>query len=84
MSDRLEGTRVYDKSPHLFVVGEYGRWGENGDVYACCPGGLGANLAGHEITEHADGRITASPSILVRDGVKEWHGYLENGVFRSC
>lgn len=50
-------------------------------------GGLG-NLANHTVTEHEDGTITASPSILVtsRDGDEKtvWHGFLERGVWRSC
>lgn len=45
--------------------------------YAC-------NLTNHSIVEHDDGTITVSPSILIgRPGKKQWHGYLEHGVWRE-
>lgn len=51
------------------------------------PGGHGGNLANHDITEHDDGAITVSPSILIRGGrsmeVEHWHGFLEHGVWRE-
>lgn len=34
----------------------------------------------HEITEHGDGSITVSPSILCREC--GWHGWLEDGEWR--
>lgn len=38
----------------------------------------------HTVTEHEDGSITASPSILVNfGGNTSWHGYLERGVWRE-
>ncbi len=42
--------------------------------------------AKHTITEHEDGTITVSPSILSTwgDGANNWHGYLERGVWREC
>ena len=50
-----------------------------------------AGLSKHSVTEHEDGTITVSPSILVTspwgpDRVNhEWfHGFLEHGVWRSC
>ena len=51
--------------------------------------GIGiANLHGHKVTEHEDGTITASPSILTtgyESGEKRTaHGYLERGVWRDC
>lgn len=83
----MQGTRVYDKEPHQLEPGEYGRWDQdNGNWYAHCPGSddLTANLTSHTITEHEDGTITVSPSILCGDGKVEWHGYLERGVWRAC
>ena len=70
--------------PHQLLSGEYGKWHDT--WWASTPNGLGANLASHEVTEHADGTITVSPSILVTDGAAghRWHGYLEAGVWREC
>jgi hypothetical protein len=60
-----------------------------GQVWYCrapVPGEImfSGNLTNHEVTEHEDGTITVSPSILIRRGRgKEWHGWLERGVWRS-
>lgn len=56
--------------------------------YCNTPNGHLGNLGLHEVTEHEDGTITVSPSILVstsRDGqkVEVWHGFLEHGVWRE-
>jgi hypothetical protein len=42
------------------------------------------DLSGHEVTEHEDGTISVSPSILINDGRSEWHGYLRRGVWETC
>jgi hypothetical protein len=43
-----------------------------------------ANLGNHNITEHEDGTITVSPSILITGHHgKQWHGYLERGIWRE-
>lgn len=70
------------KSPHELLPGEYCKW--RGAYYAHCPGpdDLVANLSAHKITEHDDGTLTVSPSILCSDGRHEWHGYLEQDVWR--
>jgi hypothetical protein len=48
------------------------------------PNGHVGDVSRHEVTEHEDGTITVSPSILVSDATGElWHGYLERGVWRS-
>jgi len=61
---------------------------QDGIWYLHLPGCGLANLAGHQITEHEDGTITASPSILTtgHDSGKpvEKHGFLEKGVWRDC
>ncbi len=86
-----EGTRR-DFEDGLLEPGEYGI-GPDGIWYAATPYpidnndltfALIANLSKHEVTEHTDGTITVSPSILVRSwrGVS-WHGYLERGVWRE-
>lgn len=44
------------------------------------------NLSQHSVTEHEDGTITVSPSILIGQGKNNttpWHGYLEHGVWRE-
>lgn len=55
-------------------------------TYMCrTPNGHTGNLANHDVTEHDDGTITVSPSILVENSNGEgWHGYLERGVWREC
>jgi len=80
------GQRLVDgtewKSTH--PPGAYWRGGD-GRWYVVTPNGLFGDVTRHEITEHADGTITVSPSILVRQpNVGEFHGYLERGVWRSC
>jgi hypothetical protein len=69
--------------------GEYGK-GSNGIWYClppdCADGfdGLYGNLGSHKVEEHEDGTITVSPSILIGDGYKSWHGFLEKGIWRMC
>lgn len=45
-------------------------------------GGAVGNLNNHDITEHEDGTITVSPSILIH-GQDGWHGYLTKGTWRE-
>lgn len=83
----MQGKRIYTDHPIVLLPGEYGimygRW------YACTPNGKLGDLSNHEVTEHEDGTITVSPSILVTgydDERKEktvWHGYLERGIWRE-
>ena len=69
--------------------GEYGK-DSRGHWYGRVPGGHMGNLSGHDVTEHEDGTITVSPSILVGttdehgEPVTAWHGFLERGVWREC
>jgi len=81
----MQGKRVDRLDDSLFESGEYGK-GSDGRWYCCPPetdlfGGLG----NHDVTEHEDGTITVSPSILInaRHKGQEWHGYLEHGVWRK-
>lgn len=75
----IEGRRVPDDTK-WFEDGDYGR--VDGVWHARPPGaGLGT-LEAHDVTEHEDGTITVSPSILVT-GRTTWHGYLERGVWRE-
>ena len=46
------------------------------------------SLSKHTVTEHEDGTITVSPSILItmrgpEDVEKTWHGFLEKGIWRE-
>lgn len=55
-------------------------------AWVVTPNGNGpARLDGWELTEHEDGSITVSPSILAEPagGMPGWHGYLEHGVWRE-
>jgi len=81
----MQGKRVYpnDKGDLQLAPGEYGVNPDDGNWYACTPNGFMGNLADHEVTEHADGTITVSPSILVESWRGTWHGYLEHGVWRG-
>ncbi len=90
-SEQREGRRVPDGTePHFYEPGDYGRW--NDCWYARAPvtepRPLQGNLGNHDVTEHDDGTITVSPSILIhaRWAGKdiEWHGYLERGTWRQC
>lgn len=86
----MQGKRVNIGPPPfpLLMPGEYGR--TPGGMWLCCtPNDHAGNLSAHDVTEHEDGTITVSPSILVSecvDGSKRelWHGYLKRGVWREC
>ena len=75
----------------LFLAeGEYGKNPDDGMWYARPPGCHMGSLADHEVTEHEDGTITVSPSILIiGEGVGDcvvpiqWHGHLVRGEWRS-
>jgi hypothetical protein len=89
----MQGRRLYP-GPDGFIefariqAGDYFIDPINGQWTAMTPNGFMANLSGHTVTEHDDGTITASPSILVRGGpncaTELWHGFLERGVWREC
>lgn len=83
----MQGQRVYpnEQGDLLLKKGEYGINPKDGNWYACVPNGHMGNLANHEVTEHEDGTITVSPSILVTRHTGEflWHGYLEHGIWRE-
>ncbi len=51
--------------------------------YICDPLGHVGRLVDHTVTEHEDGTITVSPSIL-DPAPGGWHGYLERGVWRPA
>ncbi len=82
--------RIYPDEEGLFRFGpgDYGK--DEKGVWRCRPpipdhGTLG-DLSQHQVTEHEDGTITVSPSILIHYGPelqKSWHGFLEKGVWRT-
>jgi hypothetical protein len=72
----------------MLKEGEYGKRIADGRLpggvwYCRPPGSHMGSLMNHTITEHEDGTITVSPSILIDDGRSKWHGYLERGVWRA-
>lgn len=86
----MQGERVRpDETGALWLApGEYGQ-NVAGEWCARPPGGrvhMGS-LKEHDVTEHGDGTITVSPSILIQQdgpiGLVLWHGYLERGVWRE-
>lgn len=87
----MKGRRVYPDSEGYegFIPGDYGLDPRDGNWYCRPPGGKVhvGNLSNHKVTEHEDGTITVSPSILIHypghpDNVS-WHGYLEKGIWRE-
>jgi hypothetical protein len=78
--------RDLGEGEYALEMGEYGKNSEG--KWFCRPPVKGygvGSLGKHTITEHDDGTITVSPSILFynRDGSPGWHGYLERGVWRE-
>lgn len=68
----------YCKVERKTSVGDHLAW----VWYAITPNGHLGNLENHEVTEHEDGTITVSPSILVEaPGLSSYHGHLVAGVW---
>jgi hypothetical protein len=92
----INGHRVADNElrDNPFRPGAYGRVDVGGEQHrwqwwCVTPNGHLGNLDAHDVTEHDDGTITASPSLLIeerRDGIDHelWHGWLERGEWRKC
>lgn len=83
----MQGTRRDYEDNSIPNAGEYGK--DSVGQWYCVPPNqpeLLANLSNHRVTEHDDGTITVSPSILVTLQWRglQWHGYLERGVFREA
>jgi hypothetical protein len=86
---RVAPLRRGDGQP--FSEEELQQWWTKPYWMGCTPNGHAGVLSAHQITEHDDGTITVSPSILIRSSpdhgktwVELWHGWLERGVWRSC
>lgn len=78
----MKGKRVHpnDNGQLLLAEGEYGK-DSRGIWHARPPGNHMGSLARHDVTEHEDGTITVTPSILIDDGRNQWHGYLKRGIW---
>lgn len=61
--------------------GDYAGPLRDGTYVVCDPNGECYSLRKHTIEDHADGTITARPSI-VSPFEKGYHGWLEHGVWR--
>ncbi len=77
--------RAYPDAEGILILnhGEYGQ-SESGIWYVRPPGGYHmGSLEAHTVTEHDDGTITVSPSILLDDWeFGKWHGYLIKGEWK--
>lgn len=78
----MRGERLFDGLWLHQANGTYWR-DDRGIWMGTTPNGLLCSLARHQVTEHDDGSITVSPSILVTDSQKTWHGFLERGIWRE-
>lgn len=90
MTEFTQGRRVYIEPEQVVPLEQAGDYGQDHDgvwwAWAPCKGASQARISLHDITEHEDGTITASPSILMNFGAHgvTWHGFLEHGVWREC
>jgi len=79
----MQGRRVYTNS---YGPGDYGK--DANGVWRARPPDENVHLGSlenHTVTEHDDGTITVSPSILIEQGTgrPSWHGFLERGIWRK-
>ena len=77
------GRRIYPDAEGWFTIqpGDYVK-AVDGTWIAWAPGDRApGGLQKHEITEHQDGTITVTPSILTPSG---WHGYLQAGIWTKA
>lgn len=87
----MKGRRVYPREDgDLYLAeGDYGLSPKAGHWQVRPPGCNAGGIPNHNVTEHDDGTITVSPSILLQDIDEQgnlrvvWHGYLERGVWRE-
>lgn len=79
----MQGNRVYAELDLVLKEGEYGINPRDGKWYARPPSCHMGCLENHSVTEHEDGSISVSPSILI-EGETSWHGYLIKGIWDKC
>ena len=87
----MQGRRIYPDKGDKFSPGDYGL--EQGEWHCRTPDpniGLGS-LVAHTVTEHEDGTITVTPSIVVSyperedgNGGQSWHGWLRAGIWTEA
>lgn len=69
------------RSEHIDADSPVNWWVVRAPNGACCS--LDPKI--HTLTEHPDGTLTVTPSILIpKDGPVQWHGYLVAGEFREA
>lgn len=75
---------LYDGPPGGYVMVSNTETG-NKVLWIKDPAGHVGRCSKHEVTEHEDGTVTVSPSILSTqaDHGHDWHGFLERGVWRE-
>lgn len=89
----MKGKRVADYT-EVLNPGEYSFFPEKQEgrpwwgtpwLNICTPNGMFGSIVKHSITVNEDGTISVSPSILCKraDESKQWHGYLEKGIWRE-
>lgn len=80
------GRRIYpdNEGQMWYSEGDYGKNPVDNNWYCRPPKGHTGCLKEHNVTEHEDGTITVSPSILITEAGQSWHGYLEKGVWREA
>ncbi len=88
MSDTMQGQRNDDAELLDIAPGGYAKL-PSGDWFLCAPNGVFGTISPHihTITEHDDGTITVSPSILYHPDANDahgWHGFLERGIWRTA
>jgi hypothetical protein len=92
--DTLQGRRVENlqeaSGPDGFIPGCYwfvepGHAKVGRELWLVDPTGHVGRVPNHTVTEFEDGTVTVSPSILTTssDHGHDWHGYLEQGVWRE-
>lgn len=75
------GRRLPDGDSQIFAPGDYGR-DSAGRWQVRPPRGHLGTLDDHMVTEHENGTITVSPSIL-SEPATEGHWLLERGIWRE-
>lgn len=83
-ANRLPDVGDLGQLPDGFDMGGICYWKNEGAWYLYLPGGGVGNLTNHDVTEHDDGTITVSPSILVEAGRGRRHGFLRRGRWEPC
>jgi hypothetical protein len=81
--------RRHDVAPwdESIQPGDYGKWpvdGTDSEWWVCDPLDTwpSGGYISHQVTEHENGTITVSPSILCKVGdIETFHGWLNRGVW---